>query len=49
MSSLWISDVRPWGGPATDLHIVDGVFAATPPGPDAQADRTVVAGGVVLG
>ncbi|NUR69287.1 MAG: amidohydrolase family protein [Hamadaea sp.] len=41
MTSLWIKDVRPWGGPATDLHVVDGLFVAAPAGPEAA----VVAGG----
>lgn len=39
MTSLWISDVRPWGGPAVDLHVADGVFVATPSGPEAQVVR----------
>ncbi|MCP2329541.1 cytosine/adenosine deaminase-related metal-dependent hydrolase [Hamadaea flava] len=41
MTSLRITDVRPWGGPATDLHVVDGVFVATASSPDAE----VVPGG----
>lgn len=44
MTSLTLKNVRPMGGPATDLHIVDGRFAATA-APDAEV---IECGGRIL-
>ena len=53
-STTVVTNIRPWGGPATDLHITDGVITALAPHADAAALResqphaTVVDGGGLL-
>jgi cytosine/adenosine deaminase-related metal-dependent hydrolase len=45
MTDLLITDVRPWGGPATDVLIVDGVVAASTPVKGVDADGVAVLAG----
>lgn len=45
MSRALITDVRPWGGVAADIRLVDGVIAEVlPPGTAPQAGETLIEG-----